>query len=165
MTILALLISIIVGTASLSWGFAQAGVSWLVQWIILLGVVWIIATWRRWRWFAHLGLALFFVAAALGLWFLDFSPGWMFGGVICGLIAWDLTDFRYRQRFAATEEERRLVETRHLLRVSIVALLGFAVASLAMAAKLQFNFEWAGLLTIVIALGLSQIIRWFRRRS
>jgi hypothetical protein len=111
-----------------------------------------------------LGLAFNFLAAALGLWFLNFPPGWMFAGAICGLLAWDLTYFRYRQRFAASDAERRAVETRHLLRIAVVALLGFALASLAMVAKLQFNFEWAALLTVVAALGLIQIIGWFRKR-
>jgi hypothetical protein len=44
-------------------------------------------------------------------------------------------------------------------------LLGFGLASLAMVAKLQFNFEWAVVLMLVTALGLIQIIGWFRNRS
>lgn len=165
MTLLALLITIVVGTASLAWGYVQVGLPQLARLILLFGGCWVVAVWRGWRWFSHLGLTLSFLAAALGLWFLNFPPGWMFAGAICGLLAWDLTYFRYRQRFAASDEERRVVERRHLLRVTVVAALGFALASLAMAVKLQFNFEWAVLLTVVAALGLIQIIAWFRRRD
>lgn len=165
MTVLALLLSIVIGTASLAWGYAQVGLPLLARWIIAFGAVWLVAVWKRWFWFAYLGIAFDFLAAALGLWFLNFPPGWMLGGAICGLLAWDLTYFRYRQRFAASDEERRRVESRHLLRVSFLALLGFFLASVAMVLKLEFNFEWAALLAVVSAAGLMQIIGWFRKRS
>ena len=165
MTLLALLSSITLGTASLVWGYMGVGLPHLARWIGLLGAVWLLAAWRRWRWFAYVGLATYFLAAALGLWFLNFPPGWMFGGAICGLLAWDLTYFQYRQVFAASEDERRSVERRHLMRISLIAILGFALASLAMILQLQFGFDWMVLMALVITLGLSQVIRWFRART
>lgn len=165
MTLVALLFSILLGAGSLAWGYAQVGLPQISRWILYFGAVWLVAVWRRWRWFATVGLIVNFLAAALGLWFLNFPPGWMFAGAIGGLLAWDLTEFRYRQRFAASDEERRDVESRHFMRLSILALLGFALASLAMAVKLQFNFEWALVLAIVAALGITQLVRWFRKRG
>jgi hypothetical protein len=164
-TVMALLISIVLGVSSLAWGFAQVGLTQVSRWMIFIGAVWLLAAWRSWRWFAHLGLVAFFLAAALGLWFLDLTPGWMFAGAICGLAAWDLTYFQYRQRFAASDEERRAVELRHLLRVSFMALMGFGLAHLAMVAKTRLSFDWTVFLAIVVALGLSQILRWFRNRG
>ena len=55
--------------------------------------------------------------------------------------------------------------SRHLLRVSCLALLGFGLASVAMMLQLRFNFEWAVAMAVVAALGLTQIIGWFRKRS
>jgi hypothetical protein len=164
-TLFALLFSILVGVGSLAWGYAQVGLVQFTRWIIIFGGLWLIAVWRRWRWFAHIGLVFNFLAAALGLWFLNFPPGWMFAGAIGGLLAWDLTDFSYRLRFSASDEERRAVETRHVRRVSLLALVGFGLASLAMILKLQFNFEWALLLAVVAALGMMQVVAWFRKRS
>jgi hypothetical protein len=164
MTVIALLASIALGTASLAWGFAQVGLPQLSRWLIVFGAVWLLAVWRRWRCFAHVGVAVMFMAAALGLWFLDLPPGWMFAGAILGLAAWDLTYFRYRQRFAASDEERRAVELRHLLRLSFVVIFGFGLAHLAMKVKTQLSFGWTAFLAIVVALGLSQILRWFRNR-
>ena len=165
MTVPALLVSIVLGTTSLSWGYAEVGLPELARWIAVFGAIWLLAVWQRWRWFANLGLAVYFLAAALGLWFLNFPPGWMFGGAILALLAWDLTYFRYRQIFAASDGERRSVELRHLLRVSALAILGFGLASLAMVLQVQFTFGWMSFLAIVVALGLSQIIRWFRHRA
>jgi hypothetical protein len=165
MTLFALIFSIVLGVGSLAWGYEQAGLTQFARWIIFFGALWIFTVWHRWRWFAYIGLIFDFLAAALGLWLLNFTPGWMFAGAIGGLMAWDLTFFRYRLRFAASDEERRLVETRHLVRISLLALLGFGLASAAMILKLQFNFEWALLSAIVAALGITQIVSWLRRRS
>lgn len=165
MTLLALLSSITLGTASLVWGYVGVGLPHLARWIAFIGVAWLLAAWRRWRWFAYMGLATYFLAAALGLWFLNFPPGWMFGGAICALLAWDLTFFQYRQVFAASDDERRSVERRHLMRISLLAILGFALASLAMILQLQFGFDWIVLMALVITLGMSQVIRWFRART
>jgi hypothetical protein len=161
-TVIALLASIVLGTASLAWGFAVVGLTQVSRWLIVLGVVWLVAVWQRWRWFAYVGVSGAFLMAAVGLWFLNLPPGWMFGGAILGLAAWDLTNFRYRQRFAASDEERRPIERRHLLRLTFVALIGFGLAHAAMLVKRQLSFEWIVFLAIVVALGLSQILRWFR---
>lgn len=165
MTILALLCSIALGTASLVWGYMGVGLPHLARWIAVIGALWLLAAWRRWRWFAYVGLALYFLAAALGLWFLNFPPGWMFGGAISALLAWDLTYFQYRQVFAASDEERQIVERRHLMRISLLAILGFALATLAMILQLELGFDWIVLMVLVITLGLSQVIRWFRART
>ena len=165
MTLIALLISIALGIGSLAWGYSQVGLPQFANWILIFGGTWLVAVWQRWRWFAYAGLIFNFLAAALGLWFLNFPPGWMFAGAIGGLLAWDLTYFQYRQRFAGSDEERRAMEKRHLFRLSYLALLGFVLANTAMALKLQFNFEWALLSALVAALGITQIIAWFRKRS
>ena len=165
MTTLALITSVVLGTASLAWGYLGVGLPQMARWIVAFGGIWLLAVWQRWRWFAYVGLAAYFLAAALGLWFLNFPPGWMFAGAIFALLAWDLTSFRYRQIFAASDAERRAVELRHLLRVSVIAILGFCLASLAMILQLQFSFDWIAFMAIVVALGLSQIIRWFRSRA
>jgi hypothetical protein len=164
-TLFGLLLSIVIGTGSLAWGYLQVGLPQFARWIVLFGAVWMIAIWQRWRWFATIGLVFNFLVAALGLWFLDFPPGWMFAGAIGGLLAWDLTYFRYRQRYVSSEEERHAMEGRHLVRVAVLALLGFLFASLAMAVKLEFNFEWALLLAVVAILGITQLVRWFRKRG
>ena len=165
MTLFALLFGIALGIGSLAWGYYKVGLPNFAYWILVFGAVWLFTIWQRWRWFATAGLIFCFLAAAFGLWFFNFPPGWMFGGAIGGLLAWDLTWFRYRQRFVASDEERHAMEGRHLVRLSVLALLGFLLASLAMAVKLQFNFEWALLLALVAILGTLQLVSWFRKRG
>ena len=163
MTLLVLLLSVLMSVGTLAWGYAQAGWLLWVRGFLIFGAIWLVAVWQRWRWFAYVGLVFGLLAAALGLWLLDFPPGWMFAGAIGALLAFDLTDFRDRLRYAASDDERRFVEARHLRRLSLLALVGFALASLAMLIRVQFSFEWAALLSVIVALGLTQLIGWSRR--
>jgi hypothetical protein len=165
MTLFGLLFGIALGVGSLAWGYMQVGLPQFARGILFFGALWLLAVWQRWRWFAPIGLIFTAVTAALGLWLLNFAPGWMLAGVIGGLAAWDLTYFRYRQHFVASEEERRLMEGRHLVRLLGVTLLGFLLASLAMLVKLQFSFEWAMLLALIVIIGTVQLVAWFRRRG
>ncbi len=165
MTLLALVFSIVAGTGALAWGYLQMGFGQYARWILIFGMFWLVGVWQRWRWFAYAGLAFNLAVAALGLWFTNFPPGWMFAGAIGGLLAFDLTDFSYRLRFSASAEERRQVERRHLLRITLLALVGFVLASLAMMFTLNYSFEWGLFLAIVAALGILQLVAWYRSRQ
>lgn len=165
MTLFALLLSILLGVGSLAFGYHLAGLMQFARWIILFGALWLIAVFRHWRWFAYIGVAFNLLFAALGLWLLNFSPGWMFAGAIGGLLAFDLTRFWNRVRLIDADVEWRGLERRHLVRISILAILGFGLASVAMLLKLQFNFEWALLSAIIAVFGMIQLAVWFRKRG
>ncbi|MGA7192726.1 MAG: hypothetical protein WBW94_03780 [Anaerolineales bacterium] len=165
MTLFPLLFSIMFGFGSLAFGYHLAGLTQFARWIIFFGAVWLIAVWQRWRWFAYIGIVFDLLFAALGLWLLNFPPGWMFAGAIGGLLAFDLTFFWERVRFIDSDEERRGFESRHLLRISVLAILGMTAASITMLIKLQFTFQWAILLLLIILLGITQLIIWLLRRN
>ncbi len=162
MTLIALLSSIVICSVSLAWGFAQQGFTSFSTWIVILGVGWLLAIWQDWRWYSSIALFLATVLAALGLWF-GFTPGWMFAGGVFALVAWDMTDFRQRLRGMADDDDTRGLERRHLARISLLAFIGLAFASVAMLVRVQFTFEWSALLVIVALLGLGQLVGWFRR--
>jgi len=161
-TLIALLSSIVICSVSLAWGFAQQGFTSFSTWIVILGVGWLLAIWQDWRWYSSIALFLATVLAALGLWF-GFTPGWMFAGGVFALVAWDMTDFRQRLRGMADDDDTRGLERRHLARISLLAFIGLAFASVAMLVRVQFTFEWSALLVIVALLGLGQLVAWFRR--
>jgi hypothetical protein len=161
-TLIALLSSIVICSASLAFGFAQRGFTSFSTWILILGAGWLFAVWQELTWFSSLALFLSTVVAAIGLWF-GFVPGWMFAGGIFALIAWDMTDFRQRLRGMADDTETRGLERRHLLRISLLAFVGLFLASIAMFLQVQFSFEWGALLVVVTLLGLGQLVGWFRK--
>ena len=162
MTLIALICSIVISSGSLAWGYAQSGFTSFSAWIIILGLGWLLAIWQRWYWYSSFALLATTILAALGLWF-GFIPGWLFVGGIFALFAWDMAEFRQRLAVMPKDENRRGVERRHLLRVSLLALAGMTLASIAMILRVQFTFEWSALLVVVILLGLGQLVGWFRR--
>ena len=144
----------------------MAGFTLFARWIIYFGILWLIAVWQRWRWFAYIGIAFNLLVAALGLWLLNFSPGWMFAGAIGGLLTFDLTLFWNRIRFIDSDDERRGTRDRVISsEISLLALVGFGLASLAMIVKIQFSFAWALLSAIIAAFAITQLVVWFRKRS
>ncbi|OGO39563.1 MAG: hypothetical protein A2Z03_09495 [Chloroflexi bacterium RBG_16_56_8] len=161
MTLVALIITIILSTGSLAWGYAQAGLDGLARWILIFGALWLIGLWRRLAWFSSWGLLAAVFTAGLGLW-LEVSPGWLLAGSLFALLAWDLTEFRHRLSLAYFDDDLAGLERRHLLRLSLFALGGLTLASIAMIARLQFTFEWAVLLALVSALAITQLVRWLR---
>ena len=162
MTLVALIFSIVISSASLAWGYTLSGFSSFSIWILLFGAGWLLAIWQRWNWYSTLALPVFTVLSALGLWF-GFVPGWLFAGGIFALFAWDMAEFRLRLISMAKDDDTRGIERRHLARVSLLTLAGLALASITMLLRLQFTFEWIVFLAAVALLGLAQLVAWFRR--
>jgi hypothetical protein len=158
----ALFLCLLGAVSTLAWGYFDGGLEGSLRWLIGLGALWAFALLRRWSWFSAFGLFASLVVAAAGLWF-GLAPGWMLAGSLFALLTWDLTDFERRLRLAAEGDDVGGLARVHLTRLSLVALIGFALASIAMLVRLQFSFEWAALMALVAALGLSQLIGWMRR--
>ena len=163
MTLIALLFSIVISSISLAWGFAQRGFASLSTWMLILGAGWFFALWQDWKWYSSIALSVATLVAALGLWY-GFMPGWMFAGGIFTLFAWDMTDFRHRLRLISNDKDVRGIERRHLLRVSLLALVGLLFANLAMfLARVPFTLDWGVLLVSVALLWLGQWLGWLKR--
>lgn len=162
MTLVALLSSIVISSASLAWGYSQRGFGSFAVWVLVFGAVWLFAVFQDWKWYSWIALACATVLSALGLWF-SFIPGWMFAGGIFALFAWDMFDFRQRLRLMADDDDKRGIERRHILRISLLALIGMALASLTMLVRVQFTLEWSALLVIIALLGLGQLVGWLKK--
>jgi hypothetical protein len=163
MTIIALIISIIVGTGSLAIGYAQMGFTRPAIWFPLLGALWLAAHWRKWYWFSSVGLLITIIAAAYGVW-REFPTIWMLLGALGGLLAWDLSDFARRLSYAAPMDDTQGMERRHLERVGIVAALGLGIALLSEFIHIRrLAFEVAVGLVLLAALGLTRLVIGLRK--
>lgn len=166
----AFLVSISLGVGSLAWGYSGAGFAQVSRGLLLFGALWALAGWRGWTWFSSLGILSLVALAGFGLW-IEIPPGWMISGALGGLLAWDLSDFMRRLRFAARQgipkqyDELKSLEHRHLARLTVIALAGLLLASMAMLVRLEFTFEWAMLLTLAVILGVTQLAAWLRRHG
>ena len=164
MSYFAFVISVMLGTGSLAFAYADAGFEGLARGLLGFGIFWLYAGWKRWTWFSSVGILLVLALAGFGMW-SEFSPGWMISGALGGLLAWDLSDFMRRLRLAAPADDLRGLERRHLARLTIVALAGAFLSSLAMLVRLEFSFAWGVALTLIAALGVTQLVAWLRRGS
>ncbi|RPI88557.1 MAG: hypothetical protein EHM40_22265 [Chloroflexi bacterium] len=163
MTIIALILSILLGTASLAMGYSQAGATDYPRWFLLLSVLWLIAHFRKWYWFSSIALLILISAAAYGVW-QGFPTVWMLLGAVGGLLGWDLSDFARRLGYAAPMDDTRGMERQHLLRVGIVAALGLGLALLSVFVHFQrLAFEVAVVLVLLAALGLTRLVIGLRK--
>lgn len=163
MTIIALVLSILLGIVSLAIGYSQAGVSTYTFWFLLLGVIWLIAHFRKWYWFSSIALLLIVFAAAYGVW-SQFPTVWMLLGALGGLLGWDLSDFARRLSFASPMDDTRSMERLHLGRVGIVTALGLGLAILSVVIRIEhLAFEVAVGLVLLAALGLSRLVIGLRK--
>ncbi len=163
MTIIALIISIILGTGSLAIGYSQMGFTDPARWFVLLAALWLAAHWRKWYWFSSVALLITIIAAAYGVW-REFLTIWMLLGALGGLLSWDLSDFARRLSYAAPMDDTRGMERRHLERVGIVAALGLGLALLSVFIHIRrLAFEVAAALILLAALGLTRLVIGLRR--
>lgn len=158
MTIVAMVLSILLGTGSLVIGYLQADATAPVRWFIVLGIVWLAARWRKWYWVSSVALLALVAGAAYGVW-KDFPTVWMLLGTLGGLLGWDLSDFARRLSYAAPTDDIRGMERRHLARAGIVAALGFGLALLSLVIRInRLAFEVAVGLALLAALGLTRLV-------
>ncbi len=163
MTIVAMILSIILGSGSLVVGYVQAGFTNPVRWFIALGIAWLVAQWQKWHWFSSVAMLIIVGAAAYGMW-KEFPTVWMILSALGGLLGWDLADFARRLSHAARTDDTRGMERRHLGRVGIVALLGVGLALLSIYVHVRrLAFEVAVGLIILAALGLTRLVIGLRR--
>ena len=153
----------ILGTGSLAYGYSQMGLSEPARWFVLLGILWLLAHWRKYYWFSSVALFIIIIAAAFGVW-VEFPTIWMLFGALGGLLGWDLSDFARRLSYAASTDDIVGMERRHLARVGIVAALGFGLALLSLYVHIRrLAFEVAVGLVLLAVLGLTRLVIGLRR--
>ena len=163
MTIIAMTVSILLGTASLAYGYSQAGMTDPARGFILLGIVWILSHWRKYYWVSSLAFFLTVLGAAYGVW-NGLPTVWMLLGALGGLLGWDLSDFARRLSYAAPTDDIVGMERRHLERVGIVAALGLGIALLSLVIRInRLAFEVAVGLVLLAALGLTRLVMRLRK--
>lgn len=129
MIIIALVVCIIISTGSFVWGYRLAGYDEAARWIIAFGVFWLVSQWRKWKWFSAPAVFIALLLAAYGVWF-EFTPGWMFGGAVFGVFAWNLTEFQQKLGMLPAREDKAGMTRRHLLRIGLLALGTILIAML-----------------------------------
>lgn len=163
MTIVAFVLSVIVGTVSLAYGYWLAGFVAPERWFIGLGIIWLLAHWRKLYWVSTIAFFFTLIGAGYGVW-SRYTTIWMLLGALGGLLGWDLSDFARRLSYAVPTDDKRGMERRHLERAGIVALLGSGIALASLYIHIErLPFEIAVALVLLAALGLTRLVLRLRR--
>lgn len=163
MTLIAFLLSVILGCASLAHGYSQADMTTPSRLFTLLGIAWILAHWRKHHWFSSFAFFITILGAAYGVW-NNFTTIWMLLGALGGLLGWDLSDFARRLSYASPMDDITGMERRHLERAGIVAAFGVGLALLSLVIQInRLAFEVAVGLTLLAALALLWAVMRLRK--
>jgi hypothetical protein len=162
MSFFAFLVSVAMGVGSLAYAYSRTDIPQILPGILTFGLFWLYAGWKRWNWVSSLGILILVALAGYGLW-IELSTGWMIAGALGGLMAWDLGEFMRRLDVAPESEDLPAMQRRHIARLTLVALLGLSLASIAMLLRVEFTLEWMMLLALIAVLGLTQLVAWLRR--
>ncbi len=162
MATIAMIINLLMGIGSLAWGYYNGSYTKVAFAILGLGLIWGWAIWHRWRWFPAIGLTATTLAAAAGLW-INLPFGWMLVGGVGGLMAYDLSSFNNRLRFAAPGEDSKRLERTNLARLGLLIMMTLILSSIAMSWQSEFSFEWAIFLGLASVWGVSLLVRWMIR--
>ena len=156
--------AIVLAVLALAAAFAQAG-RWPWAGLSLLAAVpWVTEPWHRQRWPISVGflwLAVPISMAALA----GISPVWLLTVVVLALIAWDLIEFG-RHLEQVDREERGPEQVRiHLLRLGLVAGLGWILGLVAVQVRLTYSLAWVLVIGLLLIIGLSRSVRRLRREG
>jgi len=150
-------ISIGLATLGLALGYSLSSLWVWTPLLVAVGLLWLVGQWRDWDGWASVGLIFFVVAAAWGVW-RHAAAGWLLGGAVAALIAWDLDHFCQHLNYGGHVENAAELKRTHLRRLLVVASLGLLLGGVALSIQLELNFGWALFLGLLAILSLSWII-------
>jgi hypothetical protein len=157
-------ISIGLATLGLTLGYSLSSLWLWTPLIVVMGLLWLVGQWRDWDGWASVGLIFSVVVAAGGVWH-SAAAGWLLGGTVAALIAWDLDHFSQHLKHAGHVENAAELKRTHLRRLLVVGSLGLLLAGVALSIQLELNFGWALLLGLLAILSLSWLIGFTRGES
>lgn len=152
------------GTLALGWSFFQADRPAYLWGLLGVAALWTWGLIRSKNWMPGLGLILFTLTAAAGL-YQSLPFGWMFAGALSALISYDLSNFSLRLRYAAPTEDTVLLQRVHFTRLGVITLVGLALGTVSIVWQAQFSFEWMLFLMMAGVWGISLLVGWVRQNE
>ena len=157
-------VAIVLATASMIVGYILAALPMVAAIILFLGILWIIAEIRGWRWPGSLILFLLFIAAAVGI-EVQIVPIWSILGAALALAGWEFSSFNRTIQKASWVRMEDVLITRHNRRVVVVTIIGVLLAWTTTQIQVNLSFGIVLLLAIVSLLGLSRAVVFLRRSA
>lgn len=133
--------------------------------LLAFALMWGLADWRQWTWFASLYLGMMLLAAVVGILVWEIPFVWNFASLLAALLLWDLQAFSRRLALAAPEDDRVGLQRRHELRLLQFSSLAIILAAAARSISLELSFGWSFWLVVLLAVALTRTVLWLRRQA
>ncbi len=104
------------GSLALAWAYSQADLMNHAWATLAVGALWTWGLLQYKNWMPRLGLIALTLLAVISL-FNEIAFGWAFAGALGALLAYDLSNFYQRLRFASPTEDKKLLQRVHLDRL------------------------------------------------
>ena len=142
---------IAMSVAALTWAFYAFNEIRFTQITLTLAFCWILGIFNRWERSSLLGAISFVIVAVVGL-YRELPFGWMLSGALFAYLAYDLSKFMLRIRFATIgrEDNIALITRVHLSRVALMTLLGLSISTAVLIWKSQLDLSWGVFLGTVL---------------
>jgi hypothetical protein len=165
LTTIGVIISLLIGCGALVEAYSHSSLDGAGRFILIFGIIWLIAYWRRWRWFAGVGLLTMIAFSAYGLW-IQLSPGLLIIGTLGALSTWDLQELNRRLYYALPGENVREIEKKRIGRLLLLSLVGMVLAGITEIIPMRLTSEVVCLVGILTGIGLILLGRWleYKRR-
>ncbi len=106
--------------------------------------------------YANYLLAAGCLLLAYGAW-LDVAAGWLLGGMLTTLAAWDLDAFwRRLQRVARIEQADQLIGS-HLRQLALTLMLGLVFSLVALFVRYELRFGWGLLIILLLIIAFGRV--------
>jgi hypothetical protein len=156
--------SLFLAAAFLSLAYGLGGLWQAIPVLLFIAGGWGWASRKILEWPAPLGLVLFVIASAIGLW-LFATPGLILPGMIAALAAWDLAHFLRRTHAVHRIEEAARLERIHMLRLGAVIGVGGLFGAAALLLRLSFSFGITFLVGLLAIFGLTRAVIFLKRSN
>ncbi|MBT3187641.1 MAG: hypothetical protein HN736_08245 [Anaerolineae bacterium] len=142
---------IILSASALTWVFYTVEETRFVQIILALTCFWILGIFNRWERSSLLGSISFSIIALIGI-FRELPFGWMLAGILFAYLAYDLSKFSRRLKFAEHGREKNiaLITRVHLSRIALMTLLGLSISTATLSWQNQLDLSWGIFVGVVM---------------
>ena len=158
----AIIISSLLSTFSLVFGFIWVDYSEFAFLIAGINILLLIGYWFEYLWTSHLMLLIntFFICVGV----FASIPTWILVVAIIGVIAyWDLIGFLIRTKDIKNSESLFNIKEKHLLRLSIVLFCAGLISTIPLFIKIQISFIVILIISVSSVVGLGYAVRFTSR--
>ncbi len=157
-------LSIVIATGTLAGAYVLGGQVAAAFALGTLGIIWLLLSLLHKYWVANPVFACLIAFTFVGS-LLDFNIVVLWAAILALLVAWDLSHFVQRIRYAERVEDFPQALRQHFLRLGGVLVVGGMFSMLALQLRVRLGFAVAVLLSLLAAIGLAQAVAFFRRES